>query len=193
MYIVTSEFTHLSNFIFAQQDFRCCADTRPGESNLPKIGENWKRRGRKVEMQGPLLGIIVTKKLEKIYIHINEIWLRCFVSRSPRVRIYSLEIGGRYRSIFWPEPVAGEFPFVIEYRATKISFLWIKFLQSKSSIESLLRNLESGSIMTMRMMIFDDEKEERMISPCVFWEDWIFRKYHAIYLLPEWRAPTSRL
>ena len=81
MYIVTSEFTHLSNFIFAQQDFRCCADTRPGESNLPKIGENWKRRGRKVEMQGPLLGIIVTKKLEKIYIHINEIWLRCFVSR----------------------------------------------------------------------------------------------------------------
>lgn len=75
-------------------------------------------------MQGPLLGIIdVTKKLEKIYIHINEIWLRCFVSRSPRVRIYSLEIGGRYRSIFWPEPVAGEFPFVIEYRATKISFL----------------------------------------------------------------------
>lgn len=33
-------------------------------------------------MQGPLLGIIdVTKKLEKIYIHINEIWLRCFVSR----------------------------------------------------------------------------------------------------------------
>lgn len=168
MYIVTSEFTHLSNFIFAQQDFRCCADTRPGESNLPKIGENWKRRGRKVEMQGPLLGIIVTKKLEKIYIHINEIWLRCFVSRSPRVRIYSLEIGGRYRSIFWPEPVAGEFPFVIEYRATKISFLWIKFLQSKSSIESLLRNLESGSIMTMRMMIFDDEKEERMISPSVF-------------------------
>lgn len=168
MYIVTSEFTHLSNFIFAQQDFRCCADTRPGESNLPKIGENWKRRGRKVEMQGPLLGIIVTKKLEKIYIHINEIWLRCFVSRSPRVRIYSLEIGGRYRSIFWPEPVAEEFPFVIEYRATKISFLWIKFLQSKSSIESLLRNLESGSIMTMRMMIFDDEKEERMISPSVF-------------------------
>lgn len=168
MYIVTSESTHLSNFIFAQQDFRCCADTRPGESNLPKIGENWKRRGRKVEMQGPLLGIIVTKKLEKIYIHINEIWLRCFVSRSPRIRIYSLEIGGRYRSIFWPEPVAGEFPFVIEYRATKISFLWIKFLQSKSSIESLLRNLESGSIMTMRMMIFDDEKEERMISPSVF-------------------------
>ena len=167
MYIVTSESTHLSNFIFAQQDFRCCADTRPGES-LPKIGENWKRRGRKVEMQGPLLGIIVTKKLEKIYIHINEIWLRCFVSRSPRVRIYSLEIGGRYRSIFWPEPVAEEFPFVIEYRATKISFLWIKFLQSKSSIESLLRNLESGSIMTMRMMIFDDEKEERMISPSVF-------------------------
>lgn len=168
MYIVTSEFTHLSNFIFAQQDFRCCADTRPGESNLPKIGENWKRRGRKVEMQGPLLGIIVTKKLEKIYIHINEIWLRCFVSRSPRVRIYSLEIGGRYRSIFWPEPVAEEFPFVIEYRATKISFLWIKFLQSKSSIELFLRNLESGSIMTMRMMIFDDEKEERMISPSVF-------------------------
>lgn len=193
MYIVTSEFTHLSNFIFAQQDFRCCADTRPGESNLPKIGENWKRRGRKVEMQGPLLGIIVTKKLEKIYIHINEIWLRCFVSRSPRVRIYSLEIGGRYRNIFWSEPIAGEFLFVIEYRATKISFLWIKFLQSKSSIELFLRNLESGSIMTMRMMIFDDEKEERMTSPCVFWEDWIFRKYHAIYLLPEWRAPTSRL
>lgn len=27
---------------------------------------------------------------------------------------------------------------------------------------------ESGSIMTMRMMIFDDEKEERMTSPCVF-------------------------
>lgn len=168
MYIVTSEFTHLSNFIFAQQDFRCCADTRPGESNLPKIGENWKRRGRKVEMQGPLLGIIVTKKLEKIYIHINEIWLRCFVSRSPRVRIYSLEIGGRYRNIFWSEPIAGEFLFVIEYRATKISFLWIKFLQSKSSIELFLRNLESGSIMTMRMMIFDDEKEERMISPSVF-------------------------
>lgn len=139
MYIVTSEFTHLSNFIFAQQDFRCCADTRPGESNLPKIGENWKRRGRKVEMQGPLLGIIVTKKLEKIYIHINEIWLRCFVSRSPRVRIYSLEIGGRYRNIFWSEPIAGEFLFVIEYRATKISFLWIKFLQSKSSIELFLR------------------------------------------------------
>lgn len=168
MYIVTSEFTHLSNFIFAQQDFRCCADTRPGESNLPKIGENWKRRGRKVEMQGPLLGIIVTKKLEKIYIHINEIWLRCFVSRSPRVRIYSLEIGGRYRNIFWSEPIAGEFLFVIEYRATKISFLWIKFLQSKSSIELFLRNLESGSIMTMRMMIFDDEKKERMTSPSVF-------------------------
>lgn len=34
---------------------------------------------------------------------------------------------------------SGEFPFVIEYRATKISFLWIKFLQSKSSIELFLR------------------------------------------------------
>lgn len=41
-------------------------------------------------------------------------------------------------------------------------------MQSKSSIELFLRNLESGSIMTMRMMIFDDEKEERMISPSVF-------------------------
>lgn len=120
-------------------------------------------------MQGPLLGIIVTKKLEKIYIHINEIWLRCFVSRSPRVRIYSLEIGGRYRNIFWSEPIAGEFLFVIEYRATKISFL---FLSSESNFCKVnLRSnyfCESGSIMTMRMMIFDDEKEERMISPSVF-------------------------
>lgn len=42
MYIVTSEFTHLSNFIFAQQDFRCCADTRGQEKvicrKLGKIG-----------------------------------------------------------------------------------------------------------------------------------------------------------
>lgn len=114
-----------------------------------------------------------------MYIHINEIW-RYFVSRT-RIRIYLGNWWVISEYILKQIHVAGEFSFIIEYRATKISFPSFSFSPPIFAIKLIVPPPASSSI-TIMVMTFDDEtgKSRKMRPVCISLVrgDRIFRKYY---------------
>lgn len=115
-----------------------------------------------------------------MYIHINEIW-RYFVSPT-RIRIYLGNWWVISEYILKQIHVAGEFSFIIEYRATKISFPSFSFSPPIFAIKLIVPPPASRSSITIMVMTFDDEtgKSRKMRPVCISLVrgDRIFRKYY---------------